>query len=88
MLGKYTRTDGTTKKITDFDTKEIAGPGSQMYKDALDLAMRSGKGETDIYYGPDDAAKAIVGEDSPDPTNFQKEINVASPYQVAKASQH
>ena len=48
MLGKYSRTVGDTKKLTDYDEKEIAGPDSQMYKDALKLALRSGKGESDI----------------------------------------
>ena len=42
VLGKYSRTVGDTKKATDYDQKELAGPDSQMYKDALSLALRSG----------------------------------------------
>ena len=38
VLGKYSRTTGGTKDITDYDKKEIAGPQSQAYKDALYLA--------------------------------------------------
>jgi hypothetical protein len=54
VLGKYTRTLGDSKKVTDYDEKEIAGPDSQAYKDAYQLALRSGKGETDIFLAPEE----------------------------------
>lgn len=42
VLGKYTTTNTTKKRTVDFDEVEIAAKDSQMYKDAMDLALNSG----------------------------------------------
>lgn len=85
VIGRYSRTSGDTKKVTDYDEKEIADKESQLYKDAMDLAQRSGLGETDIplhamhHYDIaiiPDAEKAIIKEDAIDMTEFEKEIVV------------
>jgi len=85
VIGRYSRTSGDTKKATDYDEKEIADKESQLYKDAMDLAQRSGLGETDIplhakhHYDIaiiPDAEKAIIKEDAIDMTEFEKEIVV------------
>lgn len=50
MLGKWSRTTGDTKRVTDYDSDEIAGPDSQMYKDAYQLALHSGQGASDVHF--------------------------------------
>ena len=42
VLSKYTTTNTTKKRTVDFDEVEIAAKDSQMYKDAMDLALNSG----------------------------------------------
>ena len=48
ILGKYSRTKTTTKKLTDFDEQLISGPDSEMYRDAKQLALNSGLGQSRI----------------------------------------
>ena len=86
MLGKYSTTSGGDKRIVDYDEVELAGPDSQMYKDAYDLALRSGKGETDIQFPINyipEAEAAIIPEDVPDRTEFKKTIDVPTPLEAA-----
>ena len=67
VLGKYQQVNTTSKTITDFDSKEIAGPESQEYKDAMDLALRSGYGYSALEYDEPfaDMKDHIVSEDVP-----------------------
>ena len=86
VLGKYSTTSGGDKRIVDYDEVELAGPDSQMYKDAYDLALRSGRGETDIQFPIDyipEAEAAKIHEDIPDRTEFNKEIDVPSVEQAS-----
>ena len=76
MLGKYSRTLGDTKKVTDYDQKQIAGSESQMYKDALSLALKSGKGESDITEMMLEHAAAKNAVDNIDMTEFDKVDNI------------
>ena len=76
MLGKYSRTLGDTKKVTDYDQKQIAGSDSQMYKDALSLALKSGKGESDITEMMLEHAAAKNAVDNIDMTEFDKVDNI------------
>ena len=64
VLGKYTKKLGDSKKITDYDKKDIAGPDSQAYQDAYKIAQQSGRGETDIFLPPEEMVQAIVAEDA------------------------
>ena len=83
VLGKYSKSTGDQKRVTDYDNRVIAGPNSKMYKDALDLAIRSGKGASSVHYGPDDAAKVLIKEDIPDQTEFKKDIVVPDAKEAA-----
>jgi len=92
VIGRYSRTSGDTKKASDYDEKEIADKDSQLYKDAMDLAQRSGMGETDIpkHANPhyditviSDAEKAIIKEDAIDMAEFNKDIIVPNVDQAA-----
>ncbi len=94
VIGKFTRTNGGKKKIVDFHEEEIAGVGSQMYKDAVALAKRSGQGASNIdlnrlhygsiNYGADGAAKAIIAEDVPNAKQFDREIDVPTVNEAMK----
>ena len=63
VLGKYTKKLGDSKKVSDYDIKDIAGPDSQAYQDAMKIAQQSGRGETDIFLPPEEMVAAVVKED-------------------------
>ena len=44
VLGKYKKTNRDKKTVTEHDEVELAGPDSAIYKDAADLALKSGAG--------------------------------------------
>ena len=44
VLGKYKKTNRDKKTVTEHDEVELAGPDSDIYKDAKDLALKSGAG--------------------------------------------
>lgn len=52
VLGKYSRTTSDSKTFTDVDEIELGGPDSAMYKDAIDLARRSGQGYSSLSDHP------------------------------------
>lgn len=60
IVGKYSETKGDTKKVTDYHQVEIAVPGSQMYEDAMQMAIRSGKGFTELNF--DDQYNVVYGD--------------------------
>ena len=68
--------------MTDYNEVEIAAPGSRMYQDAYNMAMRSGKAFTMIdfddesYYGNgfQDMQSGYVAEDTPDRAIFSPEM--------------
>jgi hypothetical protein len=76
VLGKYTKKLGDSKKVTDYDTKDIAGPDSQAYQDAYKIAMQSGHGASDIFLAPEEMIHAVVAEDTPHAPMLQTEISV------------
>ena len=64
ILGKYSTTHRDEKETTDFDEVSLAGPDSQMYLDAYDLAMNSGVGYSSLTdYFHDDFSSVAPGED-------------------------
>lgn len=86
---------GDSKKVSDYDEKEIAGPESQAYKDAVHLVEKSGRGATQLpaflsyggqAYGGlahnDAASAALVESDKPDMTEFNRKITVPDAKQV------
>lgn len=76
VLGKYTKKLGDSKKITDYDTKDIAGPDSQAYQDAYKIAIQSGAGASDIFLPPEEMIQAVVAEDVPHAPMLKSEISV------------
>lgn len=87
VLGKYSRTTGGDKRVVDYDEVELGGPDSEMYKDALDLAYRSGRGETDIRFPINyipEAEDAKIAADTPDRSGFEQPIDVPTPAEAAK----
>lgn len=82
VVGKYSSTRGDTKSVTDFDEVEIATPGSKMYEDARQMALRSGKAFSQLnfddgYYGGGgfaDMQGGYVEEDVPDRAIFADEM--------------
>jgi len=50
VLGKYTRTTSDSKTLTDLNEVEIADRDSDMFKDAYDLALKSGAGYSGLDY--------------------------------------
>lgn len=50
VLGKYTRTNTSKKRQVSFKEEEIAAADSEMYKDAMALALASGQGYSEINY--------------------------------------
>ena len=55
-----------------------------MYRDAYDLAKRSGIGKSGFAAASEsDRSAAIVQQDVPDKSNLQKDIIVPSPQQAA-----
>ena len=52
-----------------------------MYKDAYQIALRSGKGYTDIRLPPEAMLRALIPEDSPDLHQFQ-DVHVPTVDQV------
>ena len=65
VLGKYTRSTGDTKRYTDYDHVEVAGPNSNLYKDALDLIKMNGTQNVAIDSFKD-AEDAKIVEDIPE----------------------
>ena len=67
--------------MTDFDQVEIAAPGSRMYQDALEMALRSGKAYSEIYYddepidqGFEGMQDAYIPEDVPSQAQFTNDL--------------
>lgn len=62
----------------DFDEVEIAAKDSQMYKDAMDLAINSGQGYS--QFNPlaefEGMQQAMIGEDVPDESNLNQNIHI------------
>jgi hypothetical protein len=48
VLGKYTRTNTEKKRKVTFKEEELASADSEMYKDAMALALASGQGYSEI----------------------------------------
>jgi len=65
VLGKYTRSTGDTKRYTDYDHVEVAGPNSNLFKDALDLIKMNGAQNVAID-SFEDAEEAKIVEDIPE----------------------
>ena len=78
VLGKYKLSENKKNEVVDFDEKEIsAEKDSELYKDALELAKKSGLGYSVLDFDTlwPDMEDAINREDIPD-TSLLQDIEV------------